>query len=447
MIEKNQEFEVEICGYASEGQGVAKKDGFVIFVPFALENEIVKIHIIKATKSFAVGKIVEILKPSPERIDARCQHFGKCGGCSLQNMAYEEQLKFKKQVVCDALQKLGGFENIGVCDVVRSECEFCYRNKSAFPLFVDEKNQLRVCMFKELSHNPVFISECPITEQKNMKIAFAFQEIANEFFNQMKMNFLHLVVRTIEGKSLVVLVTKKHIKNANVLFDGLKNRLKMTENELGLFECLKKSDNNVILDGEIVHLGGIKNIEFEMMNVKMSVSAQSFFQVNIGVMKKIYEKVNSLVASEVVVDAYSGAGLMSAILSKSAKKVYAIEIVEEATKDADRLKEKNTIQNLQNINGDASVVMSLLQKELKEYTLVLDPPRKGVDEKVVESVKKSMPSKIVYVSCNPATLARDLKLICEGGFQIDEVVPFDMFPQTSHVETVVCLSRVCENKN
>lgn len=442
MIEKNQEFEVEICGYASEGQGIARKDGFVIFVPFALENEVVKIHIIKVTKSFAVGKILEVLKPSPERIDARCPHFEKCGGCTLQKMNYDEQLKFKKGVVCDALRKIGGFEDAKVNDVEPSDCEYFYRNKSAFPLFVNGENQLRVCMFKGLSHNPVFVSQCPIADSMNMKIAFTFQEVANEFFNQMKSNFLHLVVRTIDGKSLVIVVTKKHIKNAKVMFDALKNKLKVDENKLGLFECLKKTDNNVILDGEIVHLFGIKNIDFEMMGVKMSVSAPSFFQVNVGVMKKIYEKVNSLVASENVVDAYSGAGLMSAILSKSAKKVYAIEIVEEATKDAERLKELNKIQNLQNINGDTSEKLPLIQKELKDYVLVLDPPRKGVDLKVVESVIMSKPSKIVYVSCNPATLARDLKLICEGGFEIDEVSPFDMFPQTSHVETVVCLTKI-----
>lgn len=441
MIEKNQEFEVEICGYASEGQAVARKDGFVIFVPFALDKEIVKIHIIKVTKTYAVGKIVEIVKTAKERIDAVCPHFGKCGGCALQHMKYDAQLKMKKQIVCDSLRKIGGFSDVEVQDVVCSQKEFFYRNKSAFPLFVDDDNNLRISMFRELSHNPVFIDKCPITNEVNMKIAFAFQDVANSFFNQIKNQFLHLVVRTINGKSLVVVVTKKHIKNAKVMFDALKNKLNFDESQLGLFECVKKKENNVILDGDLFHLEGIENIDFEIMNTKASVSPLSFFQVNFEVMQMIYEKVNSLVQSEIVVDAYSGAGLMSAILSRSAKKVYAIEIVKEATEDANRLKEKNKIKNLENINGDTSEVLPVLQRNFGEYTLVLDPPRKGLEESVAKTICSSLPSKIVYVSCNPATLARDLKLICEGGYQIDEVVPFDMFPQTSHIETLVCLTK------
>lgn len=442
MIEKNQEFEVEICGYASEGQAVARKDGFVIFVPFALDKEIVKIHIIKVAKSFAVGKIIEIVKPAKERVVAKCQHFGKCGGCALQHMKYDAQLQMKKQIVYDSLRKIGGFGDVEVQDVVCSEKEFFYRNKSAFPLVVDEDNNLRISMFRELSHNPVFVDECPITNEENMKIAFAFQDIANSFFNQIKNQFLHLVVRTINGKSLVVVVTRKHIKNAKIMFDALKNRLNVDETSLGLFECVKKKENNVILDGDLVHLDGIENINFEIMNTKVSVSPMSFFQVNFEVMQMIYEKVNSLVQSEIVVDAYSGAGLMSAILSKSAKKVYAIEIVKDATLDADRLKEKNKIQNLENINGDTSLILPVLQKNFDEYTLVLDPPRKGLDESVAKTICSSLPSKIVYVSCNPATLARDLKLICDGNYEIDEVVPFDMFPQTSHIETLVCLTKI-----
>lgn len=442
MLEKNQELEVEISGLASEGQGIARVDSFVVFVPFAMTGEVVKIHIIKVTKSYAVGKILQIVKPSKERVSPICSHFFKCGGCSIQHMNKSAQLLFKKQVVQDALKKLGGFENVQVNDVIESDNEIEYRNKSAFPLCEDENGKLRVCMYKELSHNPIFISECPITNNVNMKIAFAFQEIANKFFNSSKKEFLHLVIRTIDAKSLVTVVTKKHIKNANIMFDALKNLLDIDENMLGLFECIKKTDNNVILEGDAVHLFGLKNIDFEILGINASVSPMSFFQVNVNVMEKIYNLVNQLVFGETVVDAYSGAGLMSAILSKSAKRVYAIEIVEDATKDANRLKKLNNISNLENINGDVSVVLPNLQKEIGKYTLVVDPPRKGIDGSVANTICKSMPDSIVYVSCNPSTLARDLKILCAGGYEICLVQPFDMFPQTAHIETVVSLKRV-----
>lgn len=442
MLEKNQELEVEICAYASEGQGIARVDGFVVFVPFTIVGEKVKIHIIKVTKSFAVGKLLEVIKPSKERVEPKCKHYYKCGGCSLQHMSYACQLEFKKQVVQDALQKLGGFEKVKVENVIASNNMFEYRNKSAFPLYTDENGVLRVCMYKGMSHNPIYIDECLITNVTNMNIAFAFQKIANEFFNSSKNDFVHLVVRTIENKSLVTIVTKKHIKNAKVMFEALKNTLSLSEKDFGLFECIKKTDNNVILDGEISHLFGLESINFDVLEIRTSVSPMSFFQINLDIMKKIYEKVNKLVSGEIVVDAYSGAGLMSAILAKSAKKVYGIEIVKEATADANCLAKLNNIKNLVNINGDTSVVLPEIQKEIGEYTLVLDPPRKGIDETVAKTICEYKPSSIVYVSCNPATLARDLKVISAGGYEICMVEPYDMFPETAHVETVVSLKRI-----
>lgn len=442
MIEKNQELEVDITGYASEGQGVARVDGFVVFVPLALIGERVKIHIIKVTKSYAVGKLIEVIKPSFARIGAKCTHFGKCGGCALQNMQYESQLEYKKNVVKDALEKIGGFENVNVCNVVRSEKQFGYRNKSAFPLFIDASGKLRVCMFKGLSHNPVFIEECPLTDEINMKIAFAFQDIVNQFYNKTKKEFLYVVIRTIDSKSLVTIVSKKSIKNPKIIFDYLKKKLNKDDKDIGLFECVKKTDNNVILDGEVRHLCGISAIEFEILGIKTMVSPASFFQVNFDVMQKIYKKVNELVKGEVVVDAYSGAGLMSAMLSKSAKQVYAIEIVKEATKDAEHLKHLNNIKNLVNLNGDTSEVLPKIQGQLGKYSLVVDPPRKGIDDGAIKCICENKPDQIVYVSCNPATLARDLKSICSVGYKVDLVQPYDMFPQTPHIETLVSLKRI-----
>ena len=440
MITKNQEFDVEITGYSSDGQGVARKDGFVIFVPFVATGELVKVHIIKVTKSYAVGKVVEIVKSSEHRVLSKCEHFQKCGGCSIQHMCYKAQLDLKKQSVNDTLAKIGGFDNKGlVQEIVASENQYFYRNKSAFPLFISQEQKLEICMFKGLSHDPIFIKQCPITYEQNMRVAFAFRDAVNKFFNEAKHFMKYLVIRSLENKILVTIVTTKHIKNAKVLYDAIKNDLNLDEKQFGLFECIKQKDNNVILEGKLNHLCGTYNIEIEIMNTKISISPMSFFQVNFEVMQKIYEYVSTLIQSEIVVDCYSGAGLMSAILTKSAKQVYGIEIVEDATKDANILKEKNGIRNLENINGDARVILPQLQKKLDKFSLVIDPPRKGVSEEVINSILQSKPQNIVYVSCNPATLARDLKALCQSVYQIESVKAFDMFPQTSHVETVAHL--------
>ena len=206
---------------------------------------------------------------------------------------------------------------------------------------------------------------------------------------------------------------------------------------------MKAINNNVILEGDIYHLFGLKQIQTTLLNVNIEISPMSFFQVNLHIMEKIYSRVVSYFNdSQVVLDIYSGAGLMSALLAKKVKQVYAVEIIEEATQDANKLKEKNNINNLTNINGDASIEAVKLSKQIKDFSLVLDPPRKGASKIVLDAIIEAGPKQIVYVSCNPASLARDLKILCEKGYKIMEVQPYDMFPQTAHVETLVYLEHI-----
>lgn len=443
MIEKNQELEVEIEGVGSEAQGIARKDGFVIFVPFALVGEIVRVHIIKVTKSYAVGKIVEFIKKSSQRVVPSCEVYGKCGGCSLQHSTYQEALKIKKQIVTDAIYKIGGFQGQLIEDVVASNYYYNYRNKASFPLFVNNEGNLEICMFRGLSHDPVYIADCVITISQINIVAGLFKEFVNcEYSLKQKEKLKHLVIRFIEGKLLITIVSQEKPSKSDVFADAVLNKLKLTENMVGIYWCKKISDNNVILDGDFYHLFGIKNITVDILGITTEVAPISFFQVNLDIMQKIYNEVLLNVDDEVVVDAYSGAGLLSALISKKAKTVYGIEIVKEATKNADSLKKSNNIENLYNINGDVSQKLPMLINEIgNNFTLVLDPPRKGVDEKVVETIKGVMPKKILYVSCNPASLARDLKGICASGYKIEKIKPFDMFPQTSHVETFVILKK------
>ena len=442
MINKNDEIIVTIEGYNSEGQGIARVDGFVVFVPFSALGEKIKVHIIKVTKNYAVGKIVQILEASKDRVNPPCPYFSKCGGCALQHISYQASLQAKAEIVKSALVKIGGFKDIQNVEIVPSDKEYFYRNKASFPLFIDDNGALQVAMFKGLTHDPVFIENCLITDELINKVAVVFKGVANKFYSDSKKHFKYLVVRAIAGAVLVTVVSDMHIKNAKVMFDGLKNGLGLDENSLGLLECQKISDNNVILEGEVTHLCGIKYLNCKIMDINTQISAKSFFQVNLDIMQKIYQKVIKNAENKVVVDAYSGAGLMSALLSKTANQVYGLEIVKEATEDANQMAKSNNITNLVNINCDvAEKLPEVISMVGENALLVLDPPRKGVDQKVIDAILASKVKEIAYVSCNPATLARDLKLLGDGGYQLKEVMAYDMFPQTQHVETFIKLKK------
>ena len=275
------------------------------------------------------------------------------------------------------------------------------------------------------------------------KIVAIFEKFVNSNYAlKDKLSLKHLVIRVVDKKVLVALVADKPIKNANLLYYNIKTGLNLPEDGLGLFWCKKNIDNNVILEGEIKHLLGVHNITSNILGINVEISPKSFFQVNIDIMEKIYRKVQSNInKNEIVVDAYSGAGLMSALLAQKAKEVYGIEIVPEATKNADALKRNNKISNLTNINGDMAVELpKLLSRVNKIDAMVLDPPRKGIENIVLETILKVLPEKIIYVSCNPATLARDISVL-SSRYDLSEFEPYDMFPQTSHIETFALLSK------
>ena len=443
MIEKNQEFTVFIEGYGSEGQGVARVNGFVVFVKNALIGEIVKIHIIKVTKSYAVGKLIEVVKGSKERAIPPCRVYGKCGGCALQHATYDNSLEIKRIIIEDAFKKIAKI-NIDIPKIIASDKVYGYRNKGAFPLVVSD-GKLCVAMFKTMSHTPVFVDNCLISSDKINKCAKIFTSFVNNYDKDiLKTGYKYLVVREIENKVLCCIVSESIIPNSNSLFDILKKELGLSSEELGLVWCKKAKDNNVTLEGKVTKIEGINKITTNILGIDVDISIMSFFQVNLKVMEKIYNEVlKNIEASDIVIDAYSGAGLLSALISKTAKHVFGIEIVKDATNDANELKSRNNIKNLTNINADVAVELIKLADNYKNnFALVLDPPRKGVDKKVIETTLNCRPKKIIYVSCSPASLARDVGLLCENGeYELESVKGFDMFPWTHHVETVAVLKR------
>ena len=448
-MRKNDELEVVIQNLGANGEGVALLDNMPVFIPFALQGEKVKIRILKVLKNFAYAKLLSVSEPSKDRVEAPCPYFKKCGGCQLQHLNYEKQLEFKKQLVQNNLKKFGNID-FEVNDCISSNNHFEYRNKFQLPTGEIGGNNV-LGMYATASHRIVPITSCMLHGEWStvlIKIVLDYINEANEKCydeNTKKGNIRHIVARYLDGKLMLTIVTKqsKILKVAKLI-----KELEKQFANFSLYQNINKKDSNVILGDEFVLLYGEPAQKLQNFGIKYEVSPQSFLQVNYDIQNKIYRAVlDSISKDMVVVDAYSGAGLLSAIISKNAKYVYGIEIVEKATENANKLANDNQITNMININGDCANELPILVEKLtsqneNNLAVVLDPPRKGCDERVLESIKQVLPQKIIYVSCNSATLSRDLKILLSGeNYQIESITPFDMFPQTCHIETMAVLTK------
>ncbi len=440
-LKKNDEIEVEIERLGANGEGIATVGGKVVFVPFALPGEKTLVHIILDKKSFFVAKVLKIITPSKERVNAPCPYFTKCGGCDIQHLCYDAQLEFKQNLVQNTLEKYAKI-NKKVQKTEKSKFEFRYRNKFAFP--VQEVNgEVVIGMYRKNSHNIIPVDDCLLQSKRTRDIVKIIKDYIAEnklsAYNETTKKGLikHIVMRESgENFILTIVVTNKKFNN----FEPLIQKLKSKYNSFGLYKNVNNLNNNVIFGNLDVYLYGLEELEIEEFGIKYFVNNRSFLQVNDSVKTKAYDRIIELIgSSENVIDAYSGAGLLSSIIAKKAKNVYGIEIVKEATQNAEKLKKINNLHNLTNINGDCAVEIPKLADKLKgDFVVVVDPPRKGLDSKVIEAFLKAEPRKIVYLSCGPATLARDLGLLAEK-YDIEEITPLDMFPQTANVETLVSL--------
>ena len=433
-MKKNDIIQLDVIDAGANGEGIAKVDNFVIFVPFALQGEKILAKLLKVNKNFAYAKIEKIITPSPERVEPRCPVFGKCGGCNLQHTTYENQLKIKKIIVQNTLRKMlhTPFE---VQDTIGSCLQYGYRNKMQFPI-----NKDGIGMYAQNSHRLIPLTDCPISQQINSKLISLMQQYINRsgisLYNEETGQGIlrNVLVRVKSDSYMITIVCNGEPTKIQILVDLLSNNIE----NFGLYYNINKKRNNTILTDEFVHVAGIKEQECTDFGINYTLLPLSFAQVNDCIQNEIYQKILSIVGNNIVIDAYSGAGLLSAIISTKAKHVYGIEIIQQATDNANALKEKNNIQNLTNINGDCAIELPKLISTLQDPIVVLDPPRKGCDIRVLEALIQNAPSKIIYVSCNPASLARDLQTL-EQYYDITLVQPYDMFPQTKHVETLVVL--------
>jgi len=427
---------VKIGDFGFNGEGVAKlDDGKIIFIPYALEGEKVEVIIEKEKSKFSTGKLINVITASKKRINPPCPYFQICGGCDFQHLTYEKQLELKTNIIKNTLFNVGKIE-VNVLPCLGCEKQYHYRNKMAFPI------STALGMFKQNSHDIILINDCLLDTNFSKKIISIYNKFISEnnipfYDSKTKTGLLkYLVVRKLDNNYLFTLVVSQNkLTNSEKLIKLLGENFE----NFGLYLNVNNKVTSEILSPNFIHLYGLKNLIKTENEITYEIGPHSFMQVNEEIQSLIYSKVQSLISKdEVVINAYSGAGLLSAQISKKAKKIISIEINKEAHECANKLMAKNKIENAQNFCGDCKNILPKITKNLKNFTIILDPPRAGVDKEVIGTIKNAKPNKIIYISCNAATLARDIKNFTE--YKIACVQPYDMFPQTKHIETVVCLT-------
>ena len=447
-LNKNDDIELRIDSLGSEGQGVGRYEGMAVFVPFALPNELVKAHIIKVAKNYAVGKLIKVIEPSKVRREPRCSSFTRCGGCNLMHMDYAAQLEYKRGLVENAFARIAKIEGVHVENTIGMDEPYHYRNKAAFPFAMVDG---RMCFgfFAPRSHRLIPIDGCFIEQEPLYNVASAVHCWAEE--NDIQPydeetgsgTIRHVVSRiTTSGDIMAVIVTKGRPKKLNKLVDMLKERC---EGIKSIILNRNDEDTNVIFGRSYETLWGEDTLTENLCGFEFSVSAASFLQVNPVQTECLYAQVEAFLPEKdgfEAIDVYCGTGTISMILSKRAKHVTGIENIKPAVEDAARNAERNGAGNADFICADAAEALpELIEKGTRPDVIVIDPPRKGCDKAVLNAITGSAVQRVIYVSCDPATLARDVRILVDGGYSIQKVQPIDMFPQTAHVETVVQLVR------
>lgn len=415
-------------------EGVARLDNKVYFVPNALIGEEIEAEVVEDKGKFAKASLKKIIKSSLDRVVPFCPYFYECGGCNVQHLSYDKQLEFKSKHVKETLNKVAGI-SVDVNLTESSPNAYFYRNKGAFPVTNGD-----IGMFKEGTHDLITISQCFLMNDNITKILKIIRNyiktnnLKGFDFSKFTGDIKFAVIRSLNNQTLVCLVATKDLPNLDELYLDLLNEL----GEVGLYLNFNTQKNSTILGNSYKHINGLNNIAIKEFDLSYNVDIASFLQVNNDVKLKLYEKVLSEVENEVVIDAYAGAGLLSAVISKKAKEVYSVEIVPQASKNAVKLVKDNNINNMQVINGDCGKILPKLAKEVKDFSLILDPAHVGCDSNVINVAKNA--NKIIYISCNPIALSKDLKELVKT-HNIKYIQPYDMFPETKHVETLVCLTK------
>ena len=445
-LQKNQDIQLNIEGYTAEGNGVGRYNGQAVFVSGAAKGDTIIAHIIKAKKTYAVGIIKQILKKSQDRIDVDCQHFRSCGGCVYRHISYEAEKQLKRQKVVDAFQRLAHID-VPVNDIITCETER-YRNKAQYPVGFDK--EIVAGFYAQKSHRIINSSDCILQPEEFSKIVEIVKSWMTEFripaYNSETGNGLirHIYIRKAfkTGQIMVCLVI-----NGNSLpyADELCDDLMRIENIKSIVINENCDKTNVILGKNCATIWGEDYIDDVLCGVKIRISPLSFYQVNHDCAELLYNKAAEYVGatgSETVLDLYCGAGTIGLSMANKVKKVIGVEIIPEAIEDAKVNAKNNNIENCEFYCGDAKDAVKILKDQnIEPDAVILDPPRKGCDREVLEYVAQMQPKKIVYVSCDVSTQARDCAILKELGYKTKEVTPVDMFPRTAHTESAALLSQ------
>lgn len=448
-VEKNKEYIVDIIDNGFEGEGIAKIDGFTIFIPNAIKGEKIKILIVKVLSSHAFGKIIEIIEKSEYRVEDDCTTYKRCGGCNLRHIDYEETLNMKQRVVQNLVNK--SLKNkIEVKPTWGMGNPYHYRNKLQYPIGINKSGNAIVGVFANRTHEIIPIENCLIQESQANKIAKYLTELINKYkisvYNETTQKGLvrHVVIKTgFRSREVMVIIV---INGDKLPFERefAKQLQEKYEEIKSIVININKKNTNVILGEKNVNILGDGYIKDYLGEYCFKISPLSFYQVNPVQAEALYNiaienaEINS---NDVVFDLYCGIGTISLFAAKYAKKVYGIEIVEQAIEDAKENAKMNSIQNTEFIAGDTEVLLTDLidNKKIIPDVVIVDPPRRGLDNTTINNILKIHPKRVAYVSCNPATLVRDLSLL-EEKYEIELIQPVDMFPFTSHCEVVTLLS-------
>ncbi len=473
MIEKNDIICAVTDAIGTNGEGIIRHEGITFFVPACLPGEKVRFKVLKVKGNIGYGKVEEVLTPAEERVREKCPVFSRCGGCCLQHLDYNAQLAHKSSVVKDTLRKIGGID-INVPLAIKSDLPYGYRNKLQIPVGVDKEGNNVIGFYAEHSHRIVPVHACAIHSAWAEKLIAIIKRYMTEcavkgYHEEEKSGTLrHIVAREIGGKYIITLVcAKRNLPNIPYLVGLLSEAFPI----FSLYLNFNDADTNVILGKEFQLVHGMGFFDAEEQGIRYEAGPVTFLQVNENVRTKLYKDALKTVCEdgdEVVIDAYSGGGLLTAMLAKKCKRVYGIELEEEASRCADSLKEKNGLANMTNICGyvEEKLPSVLAQEKQEKLRLILDPPRAGIARSVLKALLESGIPKLTIISCNPATLARDLGILTgkliekdgelvknpayanvplgetlEGYYAVENIQPYDMFPQTKHVETLVQLSQ------
>ena len=456
MLNKNDIVEVEIVDLTHEGAGVAKVDGFVFFVDNALPGEVIKMRVLKLKKNIGFGKVEEYVTLSPNRNQDIDATYLRSGIADFGHMTYEEQLKFKRKQVVDNLYKTAGISDVEVAETLGMETPYAYRNKAQVPVR-RVKGQLETGFYRKNSHDLIPIEDFLIQDKEIDKLIVFVRDLLRRYdlkpYDEKEQTGLirHLVVRRghYSGQMMLVFVTTRP-----KVFRIDQIIAKITEafpSVVSIIQNINDKNTNAIFGKEFRTLYGQDTITDSMLGNDYEISAQSFYQVNTEMAEKLYQTAidfSDLNSDSIVIDAYSGIGTIGLSFAKEVKEVYGVEVIETAVEDAKKNAERNGITNAHYVADSAENAMAKWSKDgIKPDVIIVDPPRKGLTESFIKASVAMQPEKVTYVSCNPATMARDIKLYQELGYELKKVQPVDLFPQTHHVETVALLSKLDVDKH